>query len=130
MANAGDIISKVAVFGVAGWLAENAVCQQARYSTILRGAKIPFLPVYAANGVVLTAVAPWVSKWPWVARGLVYAALGTGVEYVGCQIDRHLLDGQQAFGSSDALANLSTGCVNFTRSALWAGMGLIAERVD
>lgn len=128
--NVGDIIAKVTMFGVAGWVAENALCQQDRYSTLFRGAKIPFMPVYAANGVVLTTAAPYVSKWPVLARGLAYAILGTAVEYAGCKIDRQLLGGRSAsYGSVDALTRLSEGCVNFTRSALWGGMGLIAEKV-
>ena len=128
-ANVGEIIQKVAIFGTAGWLAENAVCQESRYSSLFRGAKIPFMPVYAANGLVLTAAAPYLSKWPWLARGLVYSLLGTGVEWLGCQVDRQLLGGRVSFGPSDALTQLSGGCVNFTRSALWGSMGLIAEKV-
>ena len=128
--NVGDIIAKVTMFGVAGWVAENALCGQDRYSAIFRGAKIPFLPIYAANGVALTAAAPYVSKWPILARGLAYSILGSAVEYVGCRIDRQLLGGQTGdYGRNDALARLSEGCVNFTRSALWGGMGLIAEKV-
>ena len=130
MANVGDIISKVAVFGVAGWLAENAICQQDRYSAIFRGAKIPFMPIYAVNGVALTAVAPYVSRWPTLARGLAYSLLGTGIEWVGCQIDRKLLSSQSwDYGRGDALANVTLGCVSFTRSVLWGGMGLVAEKV-
>jgi uncharacterized membrane protein len=130
MANAGDIISKVAAFGVAGWLAENAICGQERYSAIFRGAKIPFIPIYAVNGVALTAAAPYVSRWPMIARGITYALLGTAVEYAGCQIDRQLGSGQPAwdYGRNDALAVSSGGCVTFMRSALWGGMGLVAEK--
>lgn len=131
MANVGEIIQKVAVFGVAGWLAENALCGDDRYSAIFRGAKVPFMPIYAVNGVALTTIAPYVSKWPTLARGLVYSLLGTGVEWVGCQIDRKLLGGQPAwdYGRGEALARATQGCVSFTRSALWGGMGLVAEKV-
>lgn len=131
MANAGEIISKVAAFGVAGWFAENAICGTERYSTLLRNWQIPFMPIYAVNGLVLSTASNYVSKWPWLARGIVYGALGSGVEWAGCQIDRHLLNGtsQAMYGSPDALTNLTSGCVNFKRSALWAGMGLIAEKV-
>lgn len=130
MANAGDIIAKVTAFGVAGWLAENALCGQERYSAVFRGAKIPFIPIYAVNGVALTAAAPYVSKWPTLARGLAYSVLGTAIEYAGCQIDRQLLSGRATwdYGRNDALARSSDGCVSFTRSALWGGMGLIAEK--
>ena len=129
--NVGDIITKVTLFGVAGWVAENALCRTDRYSAVFRGAKIPFMPIYAANGMALTAVAPFVSKWPILARGLSYSIVGTLVEYLGCQIDRRLLSGQGSwnYGQGDAVARLSEGCVDFTRSALWGGMGLIAEKV-
>jgi uncharacterized membrane protein len=129
MANVGDIIAKVTMFGVAGWVAENALCGQDRYSAIFRGAKIPFMPIYAANGVALTAAAPYVSKWPILARGLAYSILGTAVEYVGCRIDRQLISKSWDYGRNDALARASDGCVSFTRSALWGGMGLVAEKV-
>ena len=129
--NVGDIIAKVTMFGVAGWVAENALCHTDRYSAVFRGAKIPFMPIYAANGVALTFAAPYVSKWPILARGLAYSILGTAVEYAGCRIDRALLGGQASrnFGRDDALARGTEGCVDFTRSALWGGMGLIAEKV-
>jgi uncharacterized membrane protein len=130
MANTGDIIAKSAMFGVAGWIAENAICGQDRYSSVFRGAKVPFAPVYAVNGVVLTAAAPYVSKWPTLARGLAYAILGTAIEYAGCQIDQKLLGDQSMnFGMNDALSRSLNGCVNFTRAALWGGMGLVAEKV-
>ena len=132
MANMGEFITKVTAFGVAGWVAENALCQQDRfrYSSVFGGVKIPFMPLFAANGVALTAVAPYVSKWPWLARGLTYSALGTAVEWVGCQIDRKLLSRRSwDYGSSEALAESTEGCVSLPRSALWAGMGLIAEKI-
>ena len=128
----GEVISKVALFGAAGWVAENALCQQERYSSVFRGAKIPFMPVYAVNGIVLTAVSSAVKKWDWpgLARFLTYAVVGTGVEWTGCWLDKQVLGGTATnFGSIDALTRLSEGCVNFTRSALWGGMGLIAEKV-
>ena len=128
--NVGEILQKATLFGVGGWVAENALCRTDRYSTVFRGAKIPFMPIYAANGVLLTAAAPYVAKWPILARGLAYSILGTLVEFAGCQIDRRLVSGQSwNYGSADAVARLSEGCVDFTRSAMWAGVGLIAEKV-
>lgn len=132
MANVGKIIEKIALFGAVGWVAENALCQQDRfrYSALFGGLKIPFMPVFAANGVALTAVAPYVSKWPTLARGLTYSALGTGIEWIGCQIDRKLMSGRSwDYGRTDALAESTGGCVSFARSALWGGMGLVAEKV-
>jgi uncharacterized membrane protein len=126
--SAGDIIAKVTMFGVAGWVAENALCGD-RYSAIFRGHKVPFLPIYAAGGLAVTTAAPYVSKWPTLARGFAYAILGTAVEYVGCQIDRELLHGRSwDYGNRDALARSSEGCVNFSHSALWGGLGLVAEK--
>jgi len=126
--NVGELVSKTALFGIAGWVFENALCGD-RYSTLFRGAKVPFLPVYAANGVVLTAASSFVSGWPVFGKGLAYATLGSAVEYLGCQIDRKLLDqhSQLNYGT-DALARSSDGCVNFTRAALWGGLGLVAEK--
>lgn len=129
--NIGEIFTKVAAFGVAGWALENALCGD-RYSSLFRGQKVPFLPIYAVNGVALTSVASYISNWPTLGRGLVYAALGTAVEYVGCQIDRKFLTlgppGYGGYGGADPIARVSEGCVNWTRSALWGGMGLVAEK--
>ena len=58
---AGDIIAKVTMFGVAGWVAENALCGD-RYSALFRGHKVPFLPIYAAGGLVVTTASPYVSE--------------------------------------------------------------------
>lgn len=130
--NVGELVSKTALFGIAGWVLENGLCGE-RYSALFRGSKVPFLPVYAANGVVLTAAAPYVSNWPTFGKGMAYATLGTAVEYLGCQIDRKLLAQRASFnsggfGAPDALAGASEGCVNFTRAALWGGLGIVAEK--
>lgn len=127
--NIGDIIARGTAFGVAGWVAENALCDHDRYSAIFRGAKVPFLPVYAVGGVALTGAAPYVSKWPLLARGLAYSIVGTAVEWVGCLIDRKLLNSRSwDYGQRDALARSSEGCVDFAHSALWGGLGLVAEK--
>lgn len=130
----GELVSKSALFGIGGWLIENALCGD-RYSAVFRGNKVPFLPIYAANGVALSSAAPYLSNWPIFGRGLAYAAIGTLVEYLGCQVDRRLLSTQsfapgQGFGfdGADPLMSASGGCVNFTRSALWGGLGLVAEK--
>lgn len=127
--NVGDIIAKATAFGVAGWVVENALGDHDRYSGLFRGARVPFMPVYAVNGVVLTAAAPYVSAWPTLARGLAYAILGTAVEYAGCKIDRELLHSKSwDYGQGDALARGTGGCVNFAHAALWGGVGLVAEK--
>lgn len=127
--SAGDIIARVTMFGVAGWVAENALCQEDRYSPLFRGHKVPFLPMYAAGGLAMTGAAPYVAKWPVLARGLAYAIVGTGVEWIGCKIDRVLLRSHSwDYGPRDALSRASEGCVNFSHSMLWGGLGLIAEK--
>lgn len=129
--NAGDLIVKASMFGVAGWVVENALCPQDKYSTVFRGLRVPFLPIYAINGLALTGAAPYVSKWPTLARGLAYSVLGTAIEYAGCQIDRKFLATRGPswdYGRTEALSRASEGCVSFTRSALWAGFGLVAEK--
>lgn len=129
--NAGELIAKGTGYGVAGWVIENALCPQDKYSAVFRGLRVPFLPIYAINGLVLTGAAPYVSKWPALSRGLAYGVLGTAVEYLGCQIDRKFLATRGPswdYGRSEALSRASEGCVSFTRSALWAGFGLVAEK--
>jgi uncharacterized membrane protein len=127
--NVGDLIARATLFGIAGWVVENALGNGDRYSSLFQGHKVPILPVYAANGVALTALAPYVSGWPPLARGLSYAAIGTVVEFLGCKIDRELLHSKSwDYGKADALARSSEGCVNFAHSALWGGLGLVAEK--
>jgi uncharacterized membrane protein len=127
--NLGDVIAKAVAFGIAGWVAENALSDRDRYSAVFRGHRVPFLPVYAVGGVAMTSMASFLEKWPLLARGLAYAAVGTTVEYVGCQIDRKLLQARSwDYGQRDTLARSSDGCVNFAHSALWGGLGLIAEK--
>jgi uncharacterized membrane protein len=125
----GDIIAKATAFGVAGWVAENALSDHDRYSALFKGHRVPFLPVYAFGGIAMTTAAPLVGKWPTLARGLAYAILGTAIEYVGCKIDRDVLHNRSwDYGQRDALARASDGCLNFAHAALWGGVGLIAEK--
>jgi uncharacterized membrane protein len=124
----GDIIAKAGLFGVGGWVIENALCGD-RYSSVFRGHKVPFLPMYAAGGLTVTAAAPKIAHWPTLARGFTYAFLGSAVEYLGCRIDRELLSSRGwNYGNRDALARSTEGCVDFAHSALWGGLGLLAEK--
>ena len=52
--NVGEIVAKATAFGVAGWVAENALSDHDRYSALFRGHRVPFLPVYAFGGVAMT----------------------------------------------------------------------------
>jgi hypothetical protein len=135
--NIGEILQKAALFGVGGWVVENSLCRADSYSPLFGGAKVPFLPIYAVNGLALTAMEPYISKWPTFARGLAYGAAGSLVEYAGCWVLKRQWLGQQSyraalaqsFQGNDALARLTDGCVDFTRGLMWAGMGLVAEKV-
>lgn len=125
----GNFLAKATAFGVAGWVAENALSDHDRYSALFRGHRVPFLPIYAAGGLAMTGVAPHISKWPVLARGLAYSIVGTTIEYVGCKLDRQLLGARSwDYGRQDALARSSEGCINFAHGALWGGLGLIAEK--
>src|SRR5680860_337553 len=89
---AGAVVAKAALFGVAGWAAENAL-HGPFYSSIWQGRRVPFLPVYALGGVAVLAVAPHLKRWPMLGRAAAYAVLLGGLEYLGCQADRKLFNG-------------------------------------
>src|SRR5271154_3188384 len=88
-----EFAAKTALFGVGGWALENAAFGP-RYSAVWRRAHIPFLPVYAVGGATILATAPYLKSHnlPWYVRIPIYAAMLSGVEYIGCQIDRKLLN--------------------------------------
>lgn len=124
------VVAKTALFGVAGWAAENALFGP-RYSALFQGRRVPFLPIYAAGGLAVTAVAPHVAGWPALARGALYAALGTAVEYVGCRLDREALDARSwDYGEVDGLAVKTDGCLSWKHAALWGGLGFLVEAIS
>jgi uncharacterized membrane protein len=121
------VVAKTALFGVAGWAAENALFGP-RYSPVFQGHHVPFLPVYAAGGLAMVTAAPRIAKWPVLARAVVYAALGTAIEYAGCQLDRKVFEGRSwDYGKSDGLADSTDGCISWRHTALWGGLGFVAE---
>ena len=127
--NLGDFIAQGTLWGIGGWVLENAIGDRDKYSSVFRGARVPFLPIYAATGLALTSAAPFVAQWPTLARAFSYAIVGSIIEYAGCKIDRNLLSSRSwDYGQNDALARASDGCLNLTHSALWGGLGLIAEK--
>ncbi len=122
------VVAKAALFGTAGWAAENLLFGP-RYSALFHGRKVPFLPVYAAGGLAVIATAPRIAPLPWPVRGVVYALAATAVEYVGCQIDRRALDARSwDYGQSDGLAEKTDGCLDWKHSAMWGALGLLAEK--
>lgn len=127
--SAAAVVGKAILFGVAGWAAENLLYGP-RYSAMWQGHHVPFLPVYALGGVTVLAAAPHISSFPIVGRAAIYAAILGGLEFAGCQIDRKILNGRSwDYGERDGLAARADGCVDWRHSALWGGLGLLAEQV-
>ena len=122
------VVAKAALFGVAGWAGENILFGP-RYSPVFQGHKVPLLPVYVAGGLAVIATAPRLAGKPVLFRALVYAAIGTAIEYAGCQLDRKVFDGRSwDYGKIDGLAKSTDGCISWRHSALWGGLGLLAEK--
>lgn len=123
------VVAKAALFGVAGWAGEN-ILYGPRYSPVFQGHKVPFLPVYATGGLAVIATAPRLAGKPALFRALVYAAIGTAVEYAGCQLDRRVFAGRSwDYGEIDGLAESTDGCISWRHAALWGGLGLFAEKL-
>lgn len=122
------VVAKAALFGVAGWVGENILFGP-RYSPVFQGHKVPLLPVYAAGGLAVIAAAPRLAGKPLLFRAIVYAAMGTAIEYAGCQLDRKVFDGRSwDYGEIDGLAERTDGCISWRHTALWGGLSLLAER--
>jgi uncharacterized membrane protein len=123
------VVVKAAAFGTVGWMAENLLFGP-RYSALFNGRRVPFLPVYAAGGLAVTSLAPKFKNWPMLLRGAAYAAIGSGLEYVGCQLDRTALSAHSwNYGPTDGLSRATRGCVDFKHAALWGVAGLLLEKV-
>jgi uncharacterized membrane protein len=122
------VVAKTALFGVAGWAAENVLFGP-RYSPVFQGRRVPFLPVYAAGGLTMLAASPHLARRSAIARALVYAALGTAIEYAGCRLDRDVFEARSwDYGELDGLATKTDGCLSWRHTALWGGLGLLVER--
>lgn len=124
----GAVIAKTALFGVAGWAGENVLFGP-RYSQMFQGRHVPFLPVYAAGGLAMLTAAPHVADRSVLTRALVYAALGMAIEYTGCRLDRGVFEARSwDYGERDGLAAKTDGCVSWSHTALWGGLGLLVEK--
>lgn len=122
------VIAKTAMFGVAGWAGENVLFGP-RYSPVFQGHRVPFLPVYAAGGLAMLTAAPHVARRSVLTRALVYAVLGTAIEYGGCRLDRDVFEARSwDYGRIDGLATNTDGCLSWRHAALWGGLGLLVEK--
>jgi len=134
------LFGRFLVFGVAGWtveaLYEAYYKKPPRYSAILGGDKtqIPFLPIYGFGGALIGFMAPALSGVGWLGRAAVYGTALTGVELIGCQIDRTNGFCQWDYGNQGCDANGKPkpmsllGCVDLKHTAAWAALGLAAEK--
>jgi uncharacterized membrane protein len=126
-----ELLGGAALFGVVGWGLENALASAedapARYSAAFGGKHIPFLPVYAAGGATVLALAPTLKaqNLPWFVRGAIYSGVLTGVEFLGCQLDRHRMGARSWDYGKDAPAE---GCIDLKHAVMWGALGLIAEQ--
>ncbi len=123
------VVAKTALFGVTGWAAENVLFGP-RYSPVFQGHHVPFLPVYAAGGLAMLTAAPYVADRSVFIRALTYAAIGMAIEYAGCRLDRDVFEARSwDYGQLDGLATKTDGCVSWSHTALWGGLGLLVEKL-
>ena len=122
----GSFIAKVAGFGIAGFALE-AAYDGPKYSPVFSGAKIPILPVYAAGGALILLAAPHLAMIPLLARGLVYAGLLTGLELVGCKLNRAA--GHCSWDYAEMDCATDGGCIDAPHALAWGVLGLLVERI-
>jgi hypothetical protein len=117
-------------YGVAGWVLENTIFGP-RYSNLFGRVAVPFLPVYAIGGTAVAALAPRLkeSALPWYFRAAAYAALLSGVEWLGCRIDRDVLHGCAWDYTGQKCAEPAKGCIDLPHFLLWGILGLVVEKV-
>lgn len=106
-----------ALGGLGGWLLENLIAVDGKWSKIFGGAKVPFLPVYGLGTMGITVAAPLLAGAPWYVKGPIYSAGMTGLEAVACQIDRQL-PGGPSWAYSDG------ACIDVPHTIAWGVLGL------
>lgn len=125
-----ELLGGAALFGVAGWGMEYAwrtvQGEEPYYSSAFKGAKVPFLPVHAAGGGLVLAIAPTLREqgWPWPLRGAAYAGVLSALEWAACQTDRQMMGERSWDYGKDAPAD---GCVDWKHAIAWGALGLLAE---
>lgn len=131
--SASSLLKRALVFGAVGWGIENVFARGrwGRYSKHLGGRRrgLPFLPVYAAGGVLVGLIAPRISNLPAPARAAVYSGALSLLELGACRLDRKRGRAQWRY-RGDALASESRGCVDLPHALAWSALGLIAEQLN
>lgn len=122
-----ELVGGAAISGVAGWGIENMLFGP-RYSALFKGAHVPFLPIYAAGGATVLAIAPTLKAQglPWIARGAAYAGILTALEWTGCQLDRKSL-GAHSWDYGDGDDAPAEGCIDVKHAIAWGVLGLLVE---
>jgi hypothetical protein len=126
---AAEFAAKTALFGVGGWVLENMFFGP-RFSAMWGGWKIPFLPVYALGGASIMLAAPHLQKVPWYARVPIYGGILTGVEALGCFVDRKLLGACSWDYSKTNCMSDDRGCIDFKHAIIWGVLGLAGEALS
>lgn len=128
-ASFGDLAERALLFGVGGYVLENMLFGE-RKSAVFGGRDIPFLPVYAVGGSLVTVLGPSLKAagLPSWWRAVVYAVSLSGIEWVGCKIDRDLGACSWDY-SGRSCAAVGEGCVDAAHAVMWGALGLLAERL-
>jgi hypothetical protein len=124
--SAYDLALRAAGFGVGGWIVENTLFGP-RFSALFDGIKVPLLPVYAAGGLAVQALAPSLRKQAWWVRFLAYAGTLSAIELAGCVADREVLGACSWDYSRRACQKPLRGCVDLKHAAAWGALGLVVE---
>lgn len=121
------IVVKAAIFGFIGWKMEAIYETKPRWSAVFGRYKVPFLPVYAAGGLAILALAPHLAWMPLLARGAVYAGTLSALEWGACKLDR--MRGNCSWDYANASCATDGGCVDGEHAAAWGVLGLLVERL-
>ena len=123
-----ELAANTALFGFGGWTLENALFGP-RFSVVFGDAKVPVLPVYAIGGAAILLTKPHLRKIPWILRVPIYTALLSGIEFVGCQVDRKLFGACSWDYSNAGCANALEGCIDLGHGLLWGALGVLVEGI-
>jgi hypothetical protein len=115
-------LATIALAGVAsgfgGWLLEWAFRGRPGYSVAFGGARVPFLPVYAVGGAMVSALAPELSGLSWPARGAAYAGALTLAELGAGLVDR---------ATDHESWSYDGRVIDAPHALAWGALGLVAE---
>jgi len=117
---------RATAFGVGGFIVENTLFGP-RYSALFGGIAVPVLPVYAAGGLAVQAIAPHVRVVGFFGRAAIYAAALSGIELAGCWFDRDALGACSWDYSKHGCKKPLTGCIDLKHAVLWGALGMLVE---